>query len=170
MLWEGGFWGRNGLGEGGVRRVEKETKDAQKWLVSGSGAGEAWSMTLRGLSFRGFAKGWLGPQGARRDPVLLFFGLYVSLVFLLLGNSLVVLSLLCLLFQGFEGFAGWGNPFWGFPWYFRKDQGKGGHGDIFMSRDKNCRETPKNLFGLFLTFRVISILQGYFWGPSENTL
>ena len=26
---------------------------------------------------------------------------------------------------------------------------------------------PKNLFGLFLTFRVISILQGYFGGPSE---
>ena len=30
--------------------------------------------------------------------------------------------------------------------------------------------SPKNLFGLFLTFRVISILQGYFWRPSENTL
>ena len=30
--------------------------------------------------------------------------------------------------------------------------------------------TPKNLFGLFLTFRVISILQGYFLRPSENTL
>ena len=29
---------------------------------------------------------------------------------------------------------------------------------------------PKNLFGLFLTFRVISILQGYFGRPSENTL
>ena len=29
---------------------------------------------------------------------------------------------------------------------------------------------PKNLFGLFLTFRVISILLGYFGWPSENTL
>ena len=29
---------------------------------------------------------------------------------------------------------------------------------------------PKNLFRLFLTFRVISILQGYFWRPSEKTL
>ena len=29
---------------------------------------------------------------------------------------------------------------------------------------------PKHLFGLFLTFRVISNLQGYFWRPSENTL
>ena len=29
---------------------------------------------------------------------------------------------------------------------------------------------PENLFGLFLTFRVISILQGYFWRPSEKTL
>ena len=29
---------------------------------------------------------------------------------------------------------------------------------------------PKNLFGLFFTFRVISISQGYFWRPSENTL
>ena len=29
---------------------------------------------------------------------------------------------------------------------------------------------PKNLFGLFWTFRVICILQGYFWRPSENTL
>ena len=29
---------------------------------------------------------------------------------------------------------------------------------------------PKNLFGLFLTFRVISILQGYFWRPSKKTL
>ena len=28
----------------------------------------------------------------------------------------------------------------------------------------------QNLFGLFLTFRFISILQGYFWRPSENTL
>ena len=29
---------------------------------------------------------------------------------------------------------------------------------------------PKNLFGLFLTSQVISILQGYFWRPSENIL
>ena len=29
---------------------------------------------------------------------------------------------------------------------------------------------PKSLFGLFLTFRVSSILQGYFWRPSEKTL
>ena len=38
------------------------------------------------------------------------------------------------------------------------------------SRKIHRRASPKNLFGLFLTFRVISILQGYFWRPSENTL
>ena len=35
---------------------------------------------------------------------------------------------------------------------------------------QGIRGGPKNLFGLFLAFRAISILQGYFWRPSGNTL
>ena len=47
---------------------------------------------------------------------------------------------------------------------------------VFGSRGSSAKKGfsvfpyPKNLFGLFLTFRVLSILQGYFWRPSENTL
>ena len=56
------------------------------------------------------------------------------------------------------------NPFFfgGFPCFFLLEkQGKEGQGLSMY---------PKSLFGLFLTFRVISILQGYFWRPSRNTL
>ena len=47
--------------------------------------------------------------------------------------------------------------------------------DQEWSKDKDWSKdedwsNPKNLFGLFLTFRVISILQGNFWRPSEKTL
>ena len=59
-------------------------------------------------------------------PVLLFLRVFVSLVFLLLQNSLVFLSIFCLFFQGFKGFERWENPccFGGFPWCFWRDQGE----------------------------------------------
>ena len=38
-------------------------------------------------------------------PVLFFLSVFVSLVFLLLQNSLVFLSVFCLFFRAFKGFA-----------------------------------------------------------------
>ena len=45
-------------------------------------------------------------------------------------NSLVFLSVFCLVLRAFKGSHGEKNPwcFWGFPWYFRKEQGKEGQG------------------------------------------
>ena len=40
------------------------------------------------------------------NPVLPFFGIFVSLVFLLLWISLVFLSVFCLFYRDFKGFCG----------------------------------------------------------------
>ena len=44
------------------------------------------------------------------NPVLLFLGVFVSLVFFLLRTSLVVLSVFCLFFSAFKGSRGEKNP------------------------------------------------------------
>ena len=63
-------------------------------------------------------------------PVLLFLDVFGSLVFFFLGISLVFLGVFCLFSRVFRGSPGEENPwcFGGFPWCFRKDQGKEGHG------------------------------------------
>ena len=46
----------------------------------------------------------------RVNPVLLFLGVFVSLVFFLLGFSLIFLSLSCLFYRIFKGPRGEENP------------------------------------------------------------
>ena len=55
-------------------------------------------------------------------PVLLFLGVFVSLVFFLLRNSLVFLGVFCLFSSAFKGSQGEKNPwcFWGFSLVFSK--------------------------------------------------
>ena len=91
-----------------------------------------------------------GPEGPKWPlyPVLLFLGVFVSLVFFFLGISLVFLSVFCCFteFLRFRTVRKILGSFWSFPWCFWKDQGKEGQGSgqkFSQTYTKKIPEGPK---------------------------
>ena len=112
-------------------------------------------------------------------PVLLFLGVFVSLVFLFLWISLLFLSVFGLFYRVFEGSHGERNPwyFGGFPWCFRKDQGREGQGKVGRTpkgaysprgRSRHLLETPFSEPFLRTLLRTLFYCKTHSKRPSQN--
>ena len=71
---------------------------------------ESLARVIAAIESLGFVGGHISPLTTQNFPVLLFLGVFVSLVFFLLGFSLVPLSVFCLFSRIFKGSPSEENP------------------------------------------------------------
>ena len=108
-------------------------------------------------------------------PVLLFLGVFISLVFFLLRKSLVFLSVFCLVLRVFEGLHGEKIP-WSFfevslvLRFFRKDQARKRRTGQNTGKNESKNAQKQGLRGIFLFFWQFFLYHPYsfYFGPEAR--